>query len=73
MKSTSETILIRVILEFIHINTAKCYGHYSNHCYHNNSIIRVVKTDRIMAIKSVSETIPGLLAYSERHYSRVDR
>ena len=37
------------------------------------SLIRVVKTERLMANKSISESIPGLLAYSERHYSRVDR
>ena len=37
------------------------------------SIIRVVRTDRLMSIRSISESIPGLLAYSERHFSRVDR
>ena len=38
-----------------------------------SSLIRVVKADRLMSIKSISEAIPGLLAYSERHFSRVDR
>lgn len=37
------------------------------------SVIRVIRTERLMSVRSISEAIPGLLAYSERHFSRVDR
>ena len=37
-----------------------------------SSFIRVFKSENLMNIKSVAEVVPGLVAYSERHYTRLD-
>ena len=38
-----------------------------------NTLIRVVKVDRLSKIKDVVLALPGLLAYTERHFQRLDR
>jgi len=37
------------------------------------ALVRVVRTDRLLTLRAFAEATPGLLAYSERHFSRVDR
>jgi len=38
-----------------------------------NTLIRVIRVDRLTKIKEVALALPGLLAYTERHFQRLDR
>ena len=38
-----------------------------------NSLFRTIKVERLQACRSFDDFLPGLLSYSERHFSRIDR
>jgi hypothetical protein len=38
-----------------------------------SSLLRTIGVERLLSLKEVAEAIPALLAYSERHYQRIDR
>ena len=49
----------------------------AKHCFVSqvvlSSVIRVVGADRLVAMKKLGQVMPGLLAYSERHHSRISK
>jgi hypothetical protein len=56
---------------------AKDWNTNARYCFTSqiviNSIIRVHKVDHVMSLNGVSEAIPAILSYSERHFQRVDK
>ena len=56
---------------------AKDWNTNARYCFTSqiviNSIIRVHKVDHVMSINGVSEAIPAILSYSERHFQRIDK
>ena len=49
----------------------------SRHCYSSqvlmNSLLRVVKVDRLVKHPGLKESLDALISYSERHFQRLDR
>ena len=49
----------------------------AKHCFVSqvvlSSVIRVVGAERLVAMRKLGQVIPGLLAYSERHHSRISK
>lgn len=49
----------------------------AKHCFVSqvvlSCVIRVVGAERLVAMRKLGQVLPGLLAYSERHHSRISK
>lgn len=59
------------------LNYVKEWNTNSRHCYLSqiilNSVLRLISYDRLYEWKEVKEMIIGLIAYSERHFQRIQK